>query len=252
MLWWQRRLDKPLSSMNPDRDLSAEFKEYFCKSLRPSFLRSYTKQPQLDSRIHDVVYSAIPKSPNAAKLLNYSAWYGRLLHQRAPGYLSNARQQRMAGLATVHVAQVLRSYLFQGKKMESGAGSSFTKQSHQFGWRDVYDIIVKWRQISEPNDPVWWVDRLSKEQFSEGFGAQTPMVSGQCPSVRYSPMVQMAFPILKCQLLVQQVMSERLEECVRNAKDLDELYQVMKRDFWVVTSCYSLRTGSALLPFGFE
>eukprot|EP01126_Amoeba_proteus_P053953 TRINITY_DN6605_c0_g1_i2.p1 TRINITY_DN6605_c0_g1~~TRINITY_DN6605_c0_g1_i2.p1 ORF type:complete len:250 (+),score=49.54 TRINITY_DN6605_c0_g1_i2:86-835(+) len=72
------------------------------------------------------------------------------------------------------------------------------------------------------------------------------MVSGQCPSVRYSPMVQMAFPILKCQLLVQQVMSERLEECVRNAKDLDELYQVMKRDFWVVTSCYSLRTGTFL------
>jgi hypothetical protein len=37
---------------------------------------------------------------------------------------------------------------------------------------------VRWRQMSEPNDPVWWVDMLPKDAFEEGFGLQTPMVSG--------------------------------------------------------------------------
>lgn len=30
---------------------------------------------------------------------------------------------------------------------------------HTFMFRDFFDIAVKWRQISEPNDPVWWIDR---------------------------------------------------------------------------------------------
>lgn len=32
---------------------------------------------------------------------------------------------------------------------------------------ELIDIGVKWRQYSEPNDPVWWVDLLSPEQFAE-------------------------------------------------------------------------------------
>ena len=71
----------------------------------------------------------------------------------------------------------------------SGGSSSLSKVDHKFGWRDLYgtfhlfflfllsscfrrtnfssDIAVKWRQYSEPNDPVWWVDLLSPEQFTE-------------------------------------------------------------------------------------
>ena len=33
--------------------------------------------------------------------------------------------------------------------------------SHEYNWRDFMDISVRWRQISEPSDPVWWVDRLT-------------------------------------------------------------------------------------------
>lgn len=32
----------------------------------------------------------------------------------------------------------------------SGAGSSWTAgKDHDFGWRDVYDLVIRWRQISE-------------------------------------------------------------------------------------------------------
>ena len=33
-------------------------------------------------------------------------------------------------------------------------GSSANIKSHPFDWRDAMDIIVKWRQLSEPNDQV--------------------------------------------------------------------------------------------------
>lgn len=33
-------------------------------------------------------------------------------------------------------------------------GASGCAEPHAFGWRDAMDIIVKWRQLSEPNDQV--------------------------------------------------------------------------------------------------
>ena len=33
-------------------------------------------------------------------------------------------------------------------------GASGSVAEHSFGWRDAMDIIVKWRQLSEPNDQV--------------------------------------------------------------------------------------------------
>lgn len=60
----------------------------------------------------------------------------------------------------------------------SGQSSSFHRKPHKFGWRDAFDIAVRWRQLSEPNDPVYWVDLLSPEQYAEGFGSQTPLITG--------------------------------------------------------------------------
>ena len=38
--------------------------------------------------------------------------------------------------------------------MESWSGASLGPKPRSFGWRDAMDIIVKWRQLSEPNDQV--------------------------------------------------------------------------------------------------
>ncbi|CAF2032728.1 hypothetical protein HID58_078803 [Brassica napus] len=51
---------------------------------------------------------------------------------------------------------------------------------------EVYSSAVRWRQISEPCDPVVWVNKLS-EEFNSGFGSDTPMVLGQAKVVRYFP-----------------------------------------------------------------
>ena len=34
------------------------------------------------------------------------------------------------------------------------------KGYHVFGWRDWFDIAIRWRQYSEPMDVVYWLDRL--------------------------------------------------------------------------------------------
>jgi hypothetical protein len=41
------------------------------------------------------------------------------------------------------------------------------------------------------------VDLLSAEQFAEGFGSHTPMITGQTHVVRYYPMFARAFAIMK-------------------------------------------------------
>ena len=41
-----------------------------------------------------------------------------------------------------------------GREVPGPAGASGCADSHPFGWRDAMDIIVKWRQLSEPNDQV--------------------------------------------------------------------------------------------------
>jgi hypothetical protein len=39
-----------------------------------------------------------------------------------------------------------------GREAVAPAGASGSAGAHTFGWRDAMDIIVKWRQLSEPND----------------------------------------------------------------------------------------------------
>lgn len=42
----------------------------------------------------------------------------------------------------------------EGSSVQAGAAGR-----HQFGWRDAMDILVKWRQLAEPNDQVRATER---------------------------------------------------------------------------------------------
>jgi hypothetical protein len=133
----------------------------------------------------------------------------------------------MCGLAVIELAQRLKDLWIRGINQVDGKSSSGNCHPHEFGWRDLYDILIKWRQYSEPNDPVWWVDLLTAEQFEEGFGSHTPMITGQMRVVRYYPMFSRAFTIMK-NLIPQQCNMN-----VDNVKDCKDLYEIMRKDFWV-------------------
>eukprot|EP01125_Pyxidicula_operculata_P000419 TRINITY_DN10452_c0_g1_i1.p1 TRINITY_DN10452_c0_g1~~TRINITY_DN10452_c0_g1_i1.p1 ORF type:complete len:911 (+),score=214.49 TRINITY_DN10452_c0_g1_i1:33-2765(+) len=247
-LWWHHRLDAPIDDINMDLDLEPQFKEFWCKRLNPRLLKSYKPQPAINTKIPDIKPTTTTDDLVLKKVLEYSYFFGRQLHQDAPGYMSNKRQQRMAGLAIVDIAQRLRDYWFNGndKIVASKLSTSSKGDDKVFGWRTIFDVAVRWRQYSEPNDPVWWVDLLTPEQFAEGFGSHTPMITGQCNVVRYSPMFHLSFPIMKEELIKQKNLSEKLKQQVRDAKTCNDLYQIMKQDFWIVTPCYSIRTGKIM------
>ncbi|XP_027078399.1 suppressor of RPS4-RLD 1 [Coffea eugenioides] len=116
-------------------------------------------------------------------------------------------------------------------------------------WHDVYNLAVKWRQISEPCDPVVWVNKLS-EEFNSGFGSHTPLVLGQAKVVRYFPnfprMLNTAKMVIKerkyvCDKkdnLVLLSEDKKLQQ-VMNAESCSDLYQAIGDDFWVATWCNS-------------
>ena len=143
--------------------------------------------------------------------------------------MANKRQWKMCGMAVIDVAQHLKRY------WESDSND---KEFKDFGWRRMFEIIVRWRQYSEPNDPVVWVDLLSQEQFEEGFGSHTPMVAGQTYVVRYSPYYYESFPLMK-QLFSQTGASEVKQREMNNAKSLEEAYVIAGSDFYVCTPCES-------------
>ncbi|PSC68513.1 suppressor of RPS4-RLD 1-like isoform X1 [Micractinium conductrix] len=83
-----------------------------------------------------------------------------------------------------------------GKSSSGGKLGGSTGQ-HQFGWRDAMDIIVRWRQLAEPNDQVIWVDLLTEREFTAGFGSHTPMFTGQTKCVRYYMVFDRALAMFK-------------------------------------------------------
>ncbi|XVF59323.1 hypothetical protein PTKIN_Ptkin07bG0266600 [Pterospermum kingtungense] len=116
-------------------------------------------------------------------------------------------------------------------------------------WQDVYSLAVKWRQISEPCDPVVWVNKLS-EEFNSGFGSHTPMILGQAKVVRYFPnherTLDIAKTIMKDKLFVHNKKDEIIDlskegksEKILHAKSCDDLYEIVGEDFWLATWCNS-------------
>jgi len=217
-LYYHHHMDKHRDTFNMDRDLSPLFKESWCKRIHKKHLTGYREQPTFNPAIPDVKYSSKPPSPEAKKLVEWTQDLAKLLHLRCPGYLSNRRQQRMAGLAALEIAQALRKMWRDGELKVPGEAGSGSRKEHNFGYRDMYDICIKWRQFSEPNDPVWWVDLLTPEQFAEGFGSHTPMVTGQTEVVRYFPEFKRSFGIMKSLIPKQHTISKTMEEQIKGER----------------------------------
>ncbi|KAL2962700.1 hypothetical protein AAZX31_17G159100 [Glycine max] len=121
--------------------------------------------------------------------------------------------------------------------------------SRTFSWHNVYSLAVRWRQISEPCDPVVWVNKLSDE-FNAGFGSHTPMILGQARVVRYFPnyertleiaktvMKERSFVRSKTDKIIHLSEDGKLEE-IMHAKSCSDLYKVIGEDFWLATWCNS-------------
>lgn len=222
-------------------------------------------------------------------LLQAADSIGKRIQYHCPGFLPNRRQHRMAGLAAIEIAQkVLKAWRalrteLKGATIKStkragrrerinlpsqnrGGDCCSTSRSvetstsygtseerlsgrSKLSWQDVYSLAVKWRQISEPCDPVVWINKLS-EEFNAGFGSHTPMVLGQAKVVRYFPNYERTLNVAKAVIkersyvrsksdcLIDLSKDGKLEEIMR-AKSCSDLHGAVGEDFWLATWCNS-------------
>ncbi|XP_038883616.1 suppressor of RPS4-RLD 1 [Benincasa hispida] len=277
-----------------DGDIDPLFKEYWCKRLHPKDVcKKVFRQPPIHESLKKGRLRKQEHGMTKQKisLLLAADTTGRKIQYDCPGFLSNRRQHRMAGLAVIDVAQKVsrtwrslqaewkcsnKSNSKHGKRARrrerpsissqnrGGAGcstSSFSETSsssqledrlsgHNFiSWQDIFSVAVKWRQISEPCDPVVWINKLS-EEFNCGFGSHTPMILGQAKVVRYFPNFERTLEVAKMvikhksfvynksDMMVDLSEDGKLQN-IMQAKSCSDLYEVVGEDFWLATWCNS-------------
>ncbi|KAL5707005.1 hypothetical protein ACHQM5_025106 [Ranunculus cassubicifolius] len=275
-----------------DGDIDPLFKEYWCKRLHPKFVcERVFRQPPLRNSIRKgrIKKQDFVMTKQKSALLQAADLIGKKIQYDCPGFSSNRRQHRMAGLAAIEIAQKVSqawrslNHANQGTTKSSkkarrkerihllsqnrgGAGcstSSFSDTSTSYGvtedrssgsrcvmsWHDVYALAVKWRQISEPCDPVVWVNKLS-EEFNSGFGSHTPLIIGQGKVVRYFPNYQRVLNVAKTFIQEMKYVNNTSDNFIDLTKDgkvqsmlqansCSDLYNVVGEDFWLATWCNS-------------
>ncbi|CAI5496784.1 unnamed protein product [Closterium sp. Naga37s-1] len=116
------------------------------------------------------------------------------------------------------------------------------------GWRDVYEVITRWRQISDPTDAVLWKDQL-KNRFAQGFRSSTPIKVWDLQTVKYYPVFNKSFEAMREALLESEqaftnnqpfsVPRNTRGDMITRAADLQALHQAVGKDFLVQAPCYS-------------
>ncbi len=284
-------VDLPLSFTQgatscPDVATSSHVKSGTCKKCGPSAYlvetgarvpRSSGKQKEADKgkcTMAPIASAALPTEV-ALRLVRSTHQAGSLIFLKSPGFIHNSVQRRQFGLAMLYLSTKLRGEALQyAKSVDDDSSNSFSSAGD---WRSFYDMAVRWRQLSEPGDSVWWIDGMPSKAFEDGFGLQTPIVNGQLKTVRYYCYFDLAFALFKRIMVgtgyydaageaTERVshLSAAQTKQVQEASTLDHAYSVVGSDFYVVVPCTltqpnpSLAEGTRLTlvksdsPLGFE
>eukprot|EP01025_Chloroclados_australasicus_P065321 TRINITY_DN8909_c0_g1_i1.p1 TRINITY_DN8909_c0_g1~~TRINITY_DN8909_c0_g1_i1.p1 ORF type:complete len:560 (-),score=86.15 TRINITY_DN8909_c0_g1_i1:448-2106(-) len=250
--YYNQRMDEPVERWSMDRELPRMFKQGWCRKelVNEELVRKMQAEwPDMGvNSVRKELSRSPPESAQVLPLLNLAERIGRLVQYNHRGFFSNLKQQRALGLAAIELAQALRQILSaraEGKTQyvpSEGSSARDTKKGskQEFGWRDAMDIIVKWRQIAEPNDQVLWVDGLTEEAFRQGFGSHTPMFSGQTKCMRYYSRFPRAFKLFKSIAKENRQVTNAQDKTVivdpdqiEKAEDCAEMWKAVKR-----TNCY--------------
>ena len=241
-LFLHHHLGDSFADYYPDALLGPVFKECWCKAepFSKATGNGYKKQPATFLKnVQDIPLSCTATGP-MAQLLAASHDVGSQMQYSASGFLTNTRHQRVAGLAAIHAGQRLCS------TVSGTSGGDVATAAAALPWRSFFETMVKWRQIYEPTDSVWWVDQLTPKQFREGFGSCTAMIVGQSKVTRYAPMIERSLGIMRTLLVstgawLQGALRPKVytREQVDAARTPEDLLRLVGSDFWVCTPCRS-------------
>ena len=151
-----------------------------------------------------------------------------------------------------------------GLHVPSAAGSSraaVKERTRLLDYRALMDIAVRYRQLADPESPIFWFDNLPAEDLSESLptcaggsmSLATPILNGRKKSTRYYSNYELAFnysrlAVLRYGYYIQQesgnayVNTSRLytKKTLDGVRSLDDLYGLAQRHpHWVMTSVSS-------------
>ena len=215
----QHNLRRAFTDFSLDATVEEAVKEGQCKRRRPRLACPAQHAKDLPLLPGKEVEQSPLDAPGRDALARAALAFGPRFQYNTPGFVVNKRQWLSAGLSIIQMAQAL------------SADPALT-------WRQFFDVAVRWRQLSEPNDPVWWVDRMPFVQFCEGYGSHTPIVTGQCQTVRYGAQLERALRLVKTLICSRPEVSSVRRREVEEATTLAQLFAAMRRDFWVTTACH--------------
>ncbi|ELP87396.1 tetratricopeptide repeat protein, tpr, putative [Entamoeba invadens IP1] len=161
------------------------------------------------------------------KLLSPAVKIGEKMQYNEIGFGKNGRQYLCCGLASIYYAQLLKS----GERPE---------------WRDLAEIVVKFRQIAEPADGAIWINKLTKQQFEDGFGSNTTLKTAQTRVARYWPMFPRTFALFKKLFTEQTNFPADKKERVNATDDVDEVRKIINRDNYYMTTICRNEAGDKL------
>ncbi|XP_033625874.1 tetratricopeptide repeat protein 13-like [Asterias rubens] len=186
-------LDTPIGEYNIDSDLDGTMKDRWVKS-KPFEDKGYVELPGLSPEISDVEdLDFFELSDDTRKLICMAEPLGLLGQFEAEGFLPNKRAHMAMGLASIEVAQTMRL-------VWEKASANRVYRNHQgkrFGWRDVFNIAVKWRRLIDPDQPVLWIDMMPSSSIEAGFNNHMNLLRGQVFNIRFTKYFNVVFNLTK-------------------------------------------------------
>ncbi|XP_069462994.1 tetratricopeptide repeat protein 13 isoform X3 [Ambystoma mexicanum] len=220
-------LDIAVSEYNIDTDLPGNFKDHWAKNL-PFLIEEYEEQPGLQPHIKDVLHQNFESyKPEVQELVCVADRQGALMEYETPGFLPNRRIQRAMGLATLEIMQAMQRTWMNSKVRMNG-------KTRPMQWRDMFDIAVKWRRLSDPDQPVLWLDQMPAQSLSRGFNNHINLIRGQVINMRYEAYFEKILHFIKDRILVYHGANnpkglEEVREALAKVYRVEDLLPIMKQ-----------------------
>jgi hypothetical protein len=128
---------------------------------------------------------------------------------------------------------------------------------HVFSYRDFLEIAVKWRQLAEPFDIVFWLDLFPPDAKLEHLALSTSLFSGLKRNARYYSYFNYTFEVLQKAMLEKFYTADsptypnsNQSYQIKKASTIDELFKIaqVSNVFFVVTETKSLAKPGRSIP----
>jgi len=197
-----RRLDRRLYEYRYDEELPENYRYVWAKKVLPNHF-NYTEQHGIEPHLKDVDedFGFHDLQNNSKILLCRARHFAHLFQYKADGFMPNERANKAMAFAAMDVAQTIRNYWKNPKKVKGWKG-------RQFSWRDLFEVAVKWRKLVSMDQPVIWLDQLPKQIVDAGFITHMFMRKGHIEMPRYSTYTAEALQLAK--FMIRSLLSQKL------------------------------------------